>query len=81
VTRSIARQTICRSSPPARWQSRGFSRGNQLVFVEKRSLRVSATYPFRHQWSSRFLLHVSTLGGRASTNSFLKIRINVRREY
>jgi len=48
VTRSIARQTICRSSPPARWQSRGFSRGNQLVFVEKRSLRVSATYPFRH---------------------------------
>jgi len=38
-----------------RWQSRGFSRGNQLAAVRRKRLRASATHPFQ-QTSPSLLL-------------------------
>jgi len=49
-----------------RWQSRGFSRGNQLAVVRRKRPQASATCPFRQTVS--FARGLLTPGGRASTH-------------
>jgi len=75
VARAVAapHESLCRSTPPElirtwmiRWQSRGFSRGNQLAVVRRKRSRASATCPFPQTVS--FARGLLTPGGRASTH-------------
>jgi len=77
VARATQNQINCRSSPPFRWQSRGFSRSNQPV-VDEGSTASFGGPPLStasHPSSKKLFI----FGGRAST-SFSKDHIRAMRQ-